>query len=246
MNGRRIALNLFITGLLFGGQKNAFCVSSPEQPPSDVLKRVDEIRNPASDFLMKVAVSANGSQDETKVFEVSTSGSEHTLIKTLEPPRDRKRDLLMVQQSMWAYIPNLSRSVRVSLSQKLNGDAANGDISRMRWADDYSFTLESQSPEQWVLLLVAKKEGLTYEKIRAFIDKKNFRPVKAEYLSKDLLVLKNARFYDYKTLAGSLRPSKIEIEDAVRKDKKTLIEILDLQERKFAAAQFSPERFGVQ
>ena len=41
----------------------------------------------------------------------------------------------------------------------------------MRWAKDYSPTIEKETDKEWVLLLDAKKKGLTYEKIRAHIEK---------------------------------------------------------------------------
>ena len=45
-------------------------------------------------------------------------------------------------------MPSLKRAIRVSLSQKLMGEAANGDISRMRWYGDYNVKIEKQTNKE--------------------------------------------------------------------------------------------------
>ncbi|MBY0370381.1 outer membrane lipoprotein-sorting protein [bacterium] len=192
---------------------------------------------------MKVKVTSQGdSQDH--VFDVSTKGNEKTIIKTIAPTRDLGRDMLMVEQNMWAFIPNLKRAVRVSLSQKLTGEAANGDISRMRWAQDYDAKIEKEDAKAWTLFLTANKQGLTYEKVRARVEKKTFRPLDAEYLTKADKVLKNAKFESYKPIAGETRPTVIAIQDAVQTDKSTRIEIESITVKDLPDSLFSVERFS--
>ncbi|NBU20906.1 outer membrane lipoprotein-sorting protein, partial [bacterium] len=124
----------------------------------DILQKADEVRNPSQSYSMKVRVLRGEAKEFTSSFEVFIQGNQKTLIRTLEPNRDRGRNLLMLGEEMWAFIPNLNRSVRVSLSQKLTGEAANGDLSRMRWSGDYSAVIEKQGAEQWTLLLTARKK----------------------------------------------------------------------------------------
>lgn len=211
--------------------------------PEGILKQADEIRNPDDSFMMKVEVKSTSGEAEPHVFEVSLKGNDKTVVRTLAPKRDAGRDLLMIDENMWAYVPNLKRAVRVGLSQKLTGEAANGDISRMRWAQDYAAVVEKESAGDWTLLLTAKKKGLTYEKIRAFVEKKTFKPLRAEYLTADGKILKRAAFTDYKSFAGKSRPSLIVIEDAVRPDQKSEVRIVEMKVKSFSDTLFSLERF---
>ena len=57
---------------------------------------------------------ANPNDDDAREFQVSLQGSQKTYIKTLKPERDHDRDMLMVEESMWAYVPNLKRALRVN------------------------------------------------------------------------------------------------------------------------------------
>ena len=208
----------------------------------EIIKKTDQIRNPQTSFEMKVEVKS--SEDSVPhLFSVFTKGNNKTLIETLSPSRDKGRDLLMVGENMWAYIPNLKRAVRVSLSQKLTGDAANGDISRMQWAEDYSAKITKDDKKSWELMLSANKKGLTYEKIRVEVEKNTYRPVQADYLSKDGKKLKSAVFTNYQKLAGENRPSQIIISDAVRKNQKSTITISEMKVKSLPNSYFSKEKF---
>ena len=149
--------------------------------------------------------------------------------------------MLMRGTQMWAYIPNLKRAVRVSLSQRLSGQAANGDISRMRWAGDYDARIEKENAKFWTLLLTAKKKGLTYSRVRAVIEKGTFHPLYAEYLTAGGKVLKKAQFTSYKELCGKERPTEIRIQDAVKPRQRSVIRVLEMRVKKFPASLFTPE-----
>ncbi len=205
------------------------------------MAKADAIRNPDAAFGMKVEVKS--SSDEAHVFDVKIKGNNQTLITTLEPMRDKGRDLLMKDDNMWAYIPGLHRAVRVSLGQKLTGEAANGDISRMRWKDDYTASIESETPKEWILFLTAKRKGMTYEKIRAHVAKGSFRPVSAEYLTAQGKPLKLASFEDFAVLAGKERPSLIVIKDAVRPDQVSRIKISEMTIQNLSDSTFGLEKF---
>jgi outer membrane lipoprotein-sorting protein len=205
--------------------------------PVEILRKVDSIRNPGESYEMRVRIGES-------LFLVMISGNSRTLVRTLEPPRDRGRDLLMIDEEMWAYIPNLKRSVRVSLSQKLTGQAANGDISRMRWLGDYAPQLESQEGGSWVLALKATKKGLTYERIRVWVSKKDSSPQRAEYLTDSGKILQRASFEQYKMMAGRLRPTRLEIESAVNSTERSTLQVESMVPKKFSDSIFNPQRLG--
>lgn len=225
-------LCLFVAGCSWVALANA-------PSPSEILKKADDVRNPGESYLMKVDVTSGNDGSQHSLFEVAVQGNEKTLIKTLEPSRDRGRNMLMLGEEMWAFIPNLNRAVRISLAQKLTGQASNGDISRMRWSGDYSAILESETPKEWVLFLTALKKGLTYEKLRVWIEKGTYHPSKAEFLTLSGKPLKNASYENYQLLAGGLRPSTIRIQDAIRPDQVSMLHLQDVKVQNFPEAVFN-------
>lgn len=212
-----------------------------ETPAEEIVRRADEVRNPADSYYLRVLVTTSDRPDSPAEFEVSLQGNAKTLIKTVRPAKDRGRNLLMKGTDMWAYIPNLKRAVRVSLSQRLAGQAANGDISRMRWSGDYDARIERQDDKTWTLFLTANKAGLTYAKLRVVVEKGTYHPLRAEYLTIAGTPLKRAEFASYQELCGSVRPAEIRIQDAVRPDDRAVIRVLSMEVKSFPASMFVPE-----
>jgi len=129
---------------------------------------------------------------------------------------------------MWAYIPNLKRAVRVNMAQKLTGQAAIGDICRMRWFGDYKITEKKTMAKPSGVLrlkLEALKKGLTYDKINAYVSSKTLRPLSAEFLTKSGKPIKKATYGDFRAMNGQKRPHKILLEDYTKKDRKSTIRI---------------------
>ncbi|MFW7378808.1 MAG: outer membrane lipoprotein-sorting protein [Oligoflexus sp.] len=202
-----------------------------------ILLRADEIRNPSVSYRMNVTVDST--DDGHSAFEILIGGKDRSIIRTQKPERELGKNFLMLEEKMWAYIPNIGRSVRVSLNQKLSGQASNGDISRMRWYGDYTAKIESQDDKHWVLFLAANKKGLTYDKIRVWIAKENDRPEKAEYLSATEKVLKNVDFGGYREIAGAIRPTEITIVNAHDAAKKSVLRIKTMTKAEIPASFFT-------
>ncbi len=201
-----------------------------------LVKAADDIRNPGESYEMNIEVK--DSDGNNSVFEVFLKGKEQTLIVTKEPSRDRGRNMLMLDRDFNAYVPNLKRSMRLSLAQKLSGQVANGDIARTRWFGDYDVKIESSEGKEVQLFLKARKDNLTYAAIRLWLEKSNRRPLRAEYLgSNGTTILKKAAFEGYKTMEGALRPSVLKIEDT--SGKTSLIIIKDMKKKKFEDSFFS-------
>ncbi len=199
------------------------------------VKEADNIRNPADSYQMKIKVET---PENTSLFDVYLKGKSKTLIVTKEPARDVGRNMLMLDRDFYAYVPNLKRSMRLSLAQKLSGQVANGDISRTRWAGDYAVTKEKESATEVQLLLKANADNLTYAAIRLWIKKENSQPLRADYLALNAkTILKRASFENYKQIAGALRPSQIKIEDTNKQV--SYIHILSMERKSFEDSYFT-------
>jgi outer membrane lipoprotein-sorting protein len=213
----------------------AISVSAPSA--QEILKKADEIRNPSKTYGMEVTVDST--DDEHFRFHISIGGKARSLIKTLKPKREVGKNYLMIDETMWAFIPNIGRSVRVSLNQKISGQASNGDISRMRWYGDYKPEIVAQNKKAWVLHLKALKKGLTYEQIKVWIDKQNYRPVKAEYLTGSGKPLKYVTFTGFQQIAGAVRPTKILIRNAHDKSKQSTLRIRKMWKTDIPSSHFT-------
>lgn len=222
---------LIANSIVFSSSGHATTSASAEE----ILRAADAVRNPADNYRMQIQVQTATSDQE---FEVLLKGSERTLVVVKKPSRDIGRNMLMIERDFYAYIPNLKRAMRLSLAQKLAGEVANGDIARTRWAGDYTPKIEKQNVDEATLFLDGKKPGLTYAKIRLWVELKTHRPIRAEFLGLDgKTVLKRAWYEEYKTLAGAERPSVLRIEDTA--GKKSSIRVLSMEAKELSDSLFS-------
>lgn len=233
-------MKLFFFYLFFALVASTAFSSSPKDPnkkADEWVRKADEIRNPSQSYSMKIQVinKAEGQQSE---FQVFLKNQDKTLIITKAPARDKGRNMLMLDRDFHAYVPNLKRSMRLSLAQKLSGQVSNGDISRTRWFGDYDAQIEKDNGQEIQLLLRASKENLTYAAIRLWVEKSSHRPLRTEYLaSNGKTVLKKAFFENYKNLANAQRPSVIRIVDA--KESTSIIQIQEMKNDQFEDSFFT-------
>lgn len=226
-----------LTAIILTGLTALLATSAGAQTADEILARADEIRAPSGSYTMQVSVESTDAP--TFEFDISIGGKEASLIRTKKPAREIGKNYLMHGEDMWAYIPNIRRSMRVTLNQKLTGQASNGDISRMRWHGDYAAVVESETPDQWVLFLTAAKKGLTYEKIRVWIDRKTYRPVKGEYLTLQGKPIKFITFAEYAEIGGAVRPVHMVITSATRADDQSVLRILGMRATELPASLFT-------
>lgn len=224
--------NFIFLNLLLSVSSSAFAETA-----DSILAKADDIRNPSLSSKILVQVETKG--EDTVELEVSIKGKDKTYVHMLKPAGDRGKKMLMLGEEMWVSTPKLSKPVRVSLNQKLSGQAANGDITRQRWSGDYEAKIEEQDAKHWVLGLTANKKGLTYDRIRLWVGKKNYRPIRAEYLTKSGKILKRAKFGKYKEMSGAMRPSETIISSATKESDKSIITTLKVTDMTFPDSLFN-------
>jgi outer membrane lipoprotein-sorting protein len=158
-----------------------------------------------------------------------------------EPAAERGQIMLMKGHDLWVFLPNVSQPVRLSLSQRLTGQVANGDLARVNFANDYNAKLDRSEnidgEAMFVFELLARDRNTTYHKVLYWVRKSNNWPYKAEFYSLSDRLLKTAEYEDFKPIAGRVRPTKLVMKDALRHDQSILtyteIKPRDLADRIF-------------
>lgn len=205
-------------------------VSKEEKLARDIVLKADQIRFPPEGFQVDVAVAnANGGQvTETRQYRVLSKGNENTIVMVVEPASERGQIMLMKGRDLWIFLPNVSQPVRLSLAQRLTGQVANGDIARANFAGDYAprilRTEQVGGEDHYVLELTAVDRSVAYHRVLYWVKQKNFFPHKAEFYSVSDRLLKTARYENYQPMAGRPRPTRLVMEDALRKGEVSVLE----------------------
>jgi len=139
-------------------------------------------------------------------------------------------------------MPSVSQPVRLSLAQRLTGQVANGDLARASFAGDYHPTLVGgdtlDGVAAHVLDLAAADRGVTYARVKYWIAEKDARPLQAEFYALSGRLLKTCRYEEFRDLAGRARPTRLVMEDALKKGERSVLEydtmnLRDLPEKMF-------------
>jgi outer membrane lipoprotein-sorting protein len=218
-----------------------------EVSAQDILKYADLVRFPPEGFEVSVSIrtSEQGSLREERTFKVLSKGNENTLVMTVEPASERGQILLMKGRDLWLFLPKVSQPVRLSLAQRLLGQVSNGDIARANFAGDYTPTLVGMetvgNDRLYVLDLVAVDRGVTYQRVRYWVKQSNYWPHRAEFYSLSNRLLKSCRYEEFRPLAGKVRPTKLVMVDALKKDEESTLEYSNMKLRELPDRIFTKE-----
>jgi hypothetical protein len=222
-----------VTVFAIGGYRSA--VGAPADDTGKALvERADRIRFPQIGYQVQVTITsvAPGREGELREYEILSKGNDRTVVRTLAPASDKGQVLLMRDRDLWVFMPNISQPIRLSASQRLTGQVANGDLARANFAGDYTPTFvkaEVIENETYNLLeLKAVDRAVTYDRVLYWVNKSNNRPYKAEFYALSGRLLKTCRYLNFKETGGSIRPTRLIMEDALIEGAKSTLDYTDL------------------
>jgi len=205
--------------------------------PVQIVEKADRIRFPAEGFQVNVKITTTrpDSEPEVKKYQVLSKGNDRTLLITTFPVIDKGNILLMRDLDLWAFLPKLSQPVRLPLAQKLTGEVANGDLARANFSGDYDATvLRTEVIDKttyYVLELKANRRGVTYNRVLYWVNKENYRPYKAEFFTLSNRLIKTCYYQSYETIGGAVRPTHLVMENALKKQERSVMEYSNMQLR---------------
>jgi hypothetical protein len=216
------------------------------QPPSgqtedalarSIVEKADLVRFPAQGFQVDVEIltTRDGQRTEARKYRVLTKGNENAVVMTTEPASERGQILLMKARELWAFLPNVSQPVRLSLAQRLTGQVANGDLARANFGGDYTAKLLRNDTvdreNYYVLELTAVDRAVTYPRVVYWVRQGNGSPHKAEFYSLSNRLLKTCTYEKFQTMAGRVRPTRLVMSDVLRQGEQSVLDYSDMKLR---------------
>ena len=211
--------------------------STDAELAQEILEKSDQIRFPRESFQVDVTINtkAPGQPDDMRKYRVLSKGNENSVVMTTEPASERGQILLMKGRDLWVFMPSVSQPVRLSLSQRLTGQVANGDLARANFTGDYNATIlrtdTVDAQDYYVLELTGVDRNVTYHKVLLWVQQSNFWPYRAEFYSLSGRLLKTARYESFKPLLGKQRPTRLVMEDALRKGEESVLTYSEMKLR---------------
>ena len=226
---------VFVIAFLGGG--TTFGYAQNNASGQNIVARADAIRFPQEGFQVDVVIgnTAPGRESETRKYRILSKGSENTLVMSIEPASERGQILLMKNRDLWIFMPNVSQPIRLSLSQRLTGEVANGDLARANFAGDYVAkvvrTEAIDADTYYVLELVAVDRSVTYHRVIYWVNETSYQPYKAEFYAISGRLLKMAYYQNFTRLGNEIRPTRLVLIDALREGEQSTLNYSNMQLR---------------
>lgn len=219
-----------------------------------VLAASDAVRNPGKPFSIAVTLTefTNGKQTDSNALQAYAradpgSGQFRSLIRFTAPARDANKLMLKTGNDLWFFDPASKASIRISPQQRLLGQASNGDVVTVNFAQGYKARIEQEEEIQdgerqmrrtYKLALTATAPDATYHAVEMWVDTSNSRPVKARFFSESQRLMKTAHYRRYREELGAMRPTEIVIVDGLNPNLVTIMRYGDFVARDIPESWF--------
>lgn len=155
----------------------------------------------------------------TLKMEVTTKGLKHTLIRIMEPRKERGISTLKKGDEMWNYLPKVKKEIRIPPSMMMGSwmgsDLTNDDLVRSSsWEQDYTASIEPQGTDTATLCVrytPKPKAPVTWSKIIGCFDRKEQLPRSQDFYDEKARLVRQLRFDQVRELGGRRIPTRMTI-----------------------------------
>ena len=231
----------------------AVCISSTAQAAvtaKDLVRKVDAYRGfPNSPFMMNLGVFSRtpGKKDRKYKLMVRVR-DEKSIVQFLAPARDKGRTILKDGNNMWLHVPRTRKIIRISATQRLLGEASNGDVASVNMSQDYTPEIIGEEDIEGIpsyrLLLKAVHRKVTYHKIDLWVSKKDGKPVMSKHYAVSGKLLKSAYYKEFQKTKYGEKLSKLLLVDPLKKGKFTWMIYSQYQKTQFPNTLFRKENLS--
>lgn len=186
----------------------------------ELLREVDRRMQPGSYEMYRkiINIEPDGRQREFVLYSVR-KGEDRLAAVFLDPPGERGRSTLRLDENMWLYIPEVGRPIRITSLQSVTGGVfSNADILRLDFSTEYTATLEEDVEQRYVLDLRARGPAVAYDRLRMEIDKATLTPATIEAYAAGGMLIKTLRYSNITDFGhGIVRPSVLETDSPLHR-----------------------------
>lgn len=218
----------------------------------NLLAQVDAIRFPES-FTMKVTLttSTQGEADKVMTMENTHKKGQGSFIEILAPARSKGTKMLTQEGTLWMFNPKSgsTKPVRLAPRDSFQGSSfSNSDVSKTSFTEDYRGITEAEDTletaefgtvKAWRLRAQATNPEASYDHIVMWVRQGDLLPLKFDYYAKSGLLFRQMALSEYKTMAGRLRATRMEMTSLDKKATKTVLRIDTMEEKSLPDGLFN-------
>jgi len=203
-----------------------------------ILDRVDDLfRSRSSHGTMSMTIKT-AHWTRTLTIEVWSKGKENSLIRILDPIKEKGTATLRSGNNIWNYLPKVNRVIKLPSSMMasswMGSHFTNDDlIKESRMADDYTFeiTFEGIKDNREIIEVTCypkPEAAVVWGKIMVKVSKEDLMPMEILYYDEDMNLARTMIFSDIGELGDRRLPKIMRIIPTDKPDEYTKIEYHDM------------------
>lgn len=220
----RRGLYIWMASLLFlsvTGTLRPRVAPAAEPTPAEILDDIDDLfRGESSHGAATMTVRTQNWSRSLKM-EFWSQGKDQSLIRILEPKKERVTATLKSGRDLWNYLPKVKRVVKLPSSMMsaswMGSHFSNDDLVReSRMAVDYTFEKTFRGARDGVEILeitcTPKPDApVVWGKVVVTVAREDVMPQSIRYYDEDMDLSRTMTYSEMKPLGGRTLPSRIEI-----------------------------------
>ena len=213
----------------------------------EIIKKVDEtLTSKTRDSKIKMTIVNENGQKRNRTIKIISKGENKGLVEFVEPADVEGTAFLTVdkkgKENMWLYLPAVG-SVRKVASHMRNGsfmgtDFTYNDISMIGgsdYTDKYNSKLlgeeQVRGEKCYILESTPTEDDIDYSKMKMWVRKNDYMPLKLKFYDKDEQVLKKMLNKNITDIDGHITPKTIIMEN-VQKGTETRLTLKKIEYNK--------------
>lgn len=214
----------------------AACVALPaaaqDAPtPAELSKSLDTMLRASTSKGRVTMAIVNPDFQRSLTMEMTTRGMDDTLVRIVEPRKEKGTSTLKKGNEMWNYLPKVKREIKVPPSMMMGNwmgsDFTNDDLVKgSSWEKDYAFELDAgaaQAGETCLKYVPKPTAAVTWSKIVACFDTASRLAKRLEYYDEKDRKARTMSYSDVKDMGGRTIPTKITLTPHLKEGHSTSI-----------------------
>jgi outer membrane lipoprotein-sorting protein len=203
-----------------------------------VITAIDELyRHDTSHTVMEMEI-VTPHWSRTLKMEAWSAGMDKTMIRILQPQKERGMGTLRIGNEMWNYLPKTNKVMKIPpsmmMSSWMGSDFKNNDlVKEFTFIDDYTFsytTVDEPEPGMLYIEAVPKPDRpIVWGKVILAVKEESFLPVWEKYYAEDGELMRVMRFDAVRSFDGTRIPAEMELVPRNKEGHKTVLRYLEAE-----------------
>ena len=225
---------LAATLLAFGGGLAQDAAEVPDDADAILDRMVENLRGGGQRATLVMRVERDDDVREYRL-EVISDGTERSLTRVVEPPRDAGQAFLVNGDELFVYSPRLGRALRLPPSGRSDGflgsDLSYDDMAGDEVRDDYRAEIAERDDETVTLSLIPRPTAPTpYGELRFTAAVPDLAPLELEYYDQRGEAVKRLSLSEFRELDDGTRvPTHFEVVDLTADGGRTIADWTDVE-----------------